>query len=47
LNRQLDGVPNLYQAGFSDFLWVTRDITSREAFNMLENGIAKRLKVPL
>jgi hypothetical protein len=37
---------NLYNAGFLDILWVTCDVAGGVFGNMLENGVAKRLKVP-
>jgi hypothetical protein len=47
LKRQLSMLSNLYHAGFFDVLWVTCDITQGDFGNMLGNGAAKRLKVPL
>ncbi|MEI9475155.1 MAG: hypothetical protein WCO26_01060 [Deltaproteobacteria bacterium] len=47
LKRQLNVPPTLYNAGFGHVLWVTCDFTRSEFGNMLENAIAKRLKVPL
>ena len=38
--------PTLYNAGFGHVLWVTCDVIWGGFGNMLENAVAKRLKVP-
>jgi hypothetical protein len=47
LKRQLGVLPNLYNAGFWHVLWVTCDVTQGDFGNMLGNGAANRLNVPL
>ena len=47
LKRRLGILPNLYNGGFLHILWGTCDVTEGVFGNMLENGVAKRLKVPL
>jgi hypothetical protein len=47
LKRRLGLLPKLYNAGFLHLLWVTCDVTEGVFGSMLENGVGKRLKVPL
>jgi hypothetical protein len=47
LKRQLGVLTNLYSAGFWHVLWVTCDVTQGDFGNMLGNGAANRLNVPL
>ena len=47
MQRQLSVLLNLYQAVFYYFLWVTRDVTWSDFWDVSGNEAAKRLRVPL